>query len=132
MSRRTDRIAHLIRNVVAEGILTRLSDPRIPTLTSVTKVEVSPDLSSAHVHVSVMAEPKKQKLALQALQHAAGRLRSMVAEQLTARQVPWLRFHLDDSVRRGGAMVEQLDQLMREAGLTPSLSFEDESEQSEE
>lgn len=124
MSRRTERIAHLIRRILAEGIQTRLSDPRIPLLTSVTRVELSPDLASAHVHVSVRADAVKQELCIRALRHAAGRLRSLVAAEVSMRQVPWLTFHLDESVRRGSEMVEQLDRLMREAGHTPSLSVE--------
>jgi hypothetical protein len=69
-----------------------------------------------------MADDTRQKLCLHALQHAAGRLRAIVAEQVSMRQVPWLTFHLDQSVRRGAEMVEQLDRLMRESGQTPSFS----------
>ena len=114
MSRRIERVNSLIRTIVSEAIQRRLSDPRIEPLTSVTRVEVSSDLSSARVHVSVMATDARKKLCVQALQHAAGRLRGMLAEQLTMRQVPRLLFCLDDSVQRAFEMVETIDSVMAE------------------
>lgn len=112
MSRRTERVSSLIRAILAEAIQNRLSDPRIEPLTSITRVEVSRDLSVARVYVSVMAEDARQKLSVQALRHATGRLRSLVAQQMTMRQVPQLRFRLDESVQRSFKTVQQLDRIM--------------------
>jgi ribosome-binding factor A len=112
VSRRTERVSSAIRAILAEAIQNRLSDPRIEPLTSITRVEVSRDLSVARVYVSVMAEDARQKLSVQALRHATGRLRSLVAEQMTMRQVPQLRFRLDESVQRSFKTVQQLDRIM--------------------
>lgn len=114
MSRRSDRIASVIRTILAQAIRQRLSDPRIEPMTSLTRVEISPDLSSAHVHVSVMAKPVGKKLTIQALQHAAGRLRGVLAEHLSMRQVPWLTFHLDESLQKSFQTIQILDDLMAE------------------
>lgn len=114
MSRRIERVNSLVRSVISEAIQRRLSDPRIEPLTSITRVEVSTDLSNARVHVSVMATDARKKLCVQALQHAAGRLRGMLAEQLTMRQVPRLLFCLDDSVQRAFETVETIDSVMAE------------------
>jgi ribosome-binding factor A len=108
----------VIRDIVAEAMREKLSDPRIEQFTSITRVEISPDFSSAHIHVSVMADEPRRKLTLAALQHSAGRLRSMIARQLTMRTVPFLTFHLDDSVRRSYETVQTIDRLMQE--LTPA------------
>lgn len=96
----------------------KLSDPRIEQFTSITRVEISPDFSSAHIHVSVMADEPRRKLTLVALQHSAGRLRSMIAQHLSMRTVPFLTFHLDDSIRRSYETVQTIDRLMQE--LTPA------------
>lgn len=114
MSRRTERVASLIRTVLADAIQNRLSDPRIEPLTSITRVEVSADLAVAHVYVSVMAEAARQKLSVEALRHAAGRLRSAVAREVALRQTPQLDFHLDESLQRGFQTVQQLDRMMSE------------------
>lgn len=108
-------MAHVIRAIVAEAIQTRLSDPRVEPLTSITRVDVSPDLSVAHVHVSVMAPPARQRLTVTALQHAAGRMRSLVGAQVTLRQAPLIRFHLDVALQKGLQTIAILDELMAEA-----------------
>lgn len=125
MSIRTQRVGSIIRDVVAEAIQARLSDPRIPPLTSVTRVEVSPDLSVARVHVSVMAPGAKRELAVKALRSAAGRVRGMVRKRLSARTIPQLEFFLDESIQHGIETVNTLDQLMAESRAREAAADED-------
>ncbi len=127
MSRRTERIGSVIRNIVSEAIQSRLSDPRLEPLTSITRVDVSADLSLARINVSVMATEARQKLTLDALQHAAGRLRATVADQVRMRQVPRLEFMLDDSVKQAFQTVQAIDSAMAELGERPPWE-EDEAE----
>jgi ribosome-binding factor A len=126
VSRRTERVGHLIRQLVAETIQNRLSDPRIPTITSVTRVEVSDDFSVARIHVSVMAPEPQRKLCLTALRKARGLFRRVLAPQLTLRKIPALDFRLDDSLRQGFETVEVIDRAMRELGQVPEWEREDE------
>jgi ribosome-binding factor A len=116
VSRRTERIGNVIRAIVAEAIQSRLSDPRIALLTSITRVEVSDDLSIARINVSVMAPEAQQKLCIQALGHASGRLRAMVAHEMSLRQVPRLTFHLDTSLQKAFETVQAIDAAMAELG----------------
>ena len=60
-SRRTQKAAEAIREVVSMAILAELKDPRVRDVT-VTYVEVSPDMRQAKVHVSVMGDETKQQL----------------------------------------------------------------------
>lgn len=115
MSRRTERVSHLIRSVIADAIRTEVSDPRMERLTSITRVEVSDDLSVARVYVSVMAPEARRKLTLEALKAAAGRLRTFMRDQVTLRTLPRLTFFLDESVKRAAEMVSTLDRLVAEA-----------------
>lgn len=119
MSRRTERIGNLIRAVLADAIQARLHDPRIEPLTSLTRVEVSADFSLARVYVSIMASAARQKLCLQALQGAAGRLRSFVAAEIVMRQTPRLEFVLDESVQGAFRTVQAIDAAMAELGEAP-------------
>lgn len=122
MSKRTERIGSLIRTLLAEALQRRLSDPRIPPLTSLTRVEVSSDLAIARVYVSVLlpdvAEPERQaarrKLCLAALASAAGHLRRLIGPHLRLRKTPNLVFHLDESVRGSFEIVQAIDRVMAE------------------
>jgi ribosome-binding factor A len=98
-SRRTQKAAEAVREVVSMAILTDLKDPRIRDVT-VTYVEVSPDIRQAKVHVSVMGDETKQKLSLRGLQNAAGFLQSKVAKRIDTRYTPRLVFVLDLGVKR--------------------------------
>lgn len=65
-SRRAQKAAEAIREVVGMAILADLKDPRIRDVT-VTYVEVSGDLRHAKVHVSVMGDETRQQLSLRGL-----------------------------------------------------------------
>ena len=98
-SRRLQKAAEAIREVVAVAILTDLKDPRIQDVT-VTQVEVSPDMRQAKVHVSVMGDEGKQQLSLRGLQNAAGFLQSKISKRIDTRYTPRLTFVLDLGVKR--------------------------------
>ena len=98
-SRRTQKAAEAIREVVSMAILTELKDPRVSDVT-VTYVEVSPDMRQAKIHVSVMGDETKQNLTLRGLQNAAGFLQTKVAKRIDTRYTPRLAFVLDLGVKR--------------------------------
>ena len=54
-SRRVQKAAEAVREVVSWAILTELNDPRVENVT-VTYVEMSGDLRQAKVHVSIMGD----------------------------------------------------------------------------
>jgi ribosome-binding factor A len=110
-SRRLQKAAEAIREVVSMAILTDLRDPRIEGVT-VTFVEVSPDLRQAKVHVSIMGDEAKQRLCLYGLQHSAGYLQSKISERIDTRYTPRLRFELDLGVKKSLAIHQLLNELL--------------------
>jgi ribosome-binding factor A len=98
-SRRVAKVAEALREQVSTSILFELKDPRVKYVT-VTGVEVSPDLRSAKVHVSVMGDEKTQRLTLHGLQSARGFIQAKIAEHLQLRWTPILQFQLDEGVKR--------------------------------
>ncbi|HEY4761378.1 MAG TPA: 30S ribosome-binding factor RbfA [Thermoguttaceae bacterium] len=108
-SRRAQKVAEAIREVVSMAILTEIKDPRIRDVT-VTYVEVSPDLRHAKVHVSVMGDETHQELSLRGLQSAAGFLQSKIARQIELRYTPRLNFLLDQGIKRS----IEIAQILRE------------------
>jgi ribosome-binding factor A len=108
-SRRTQKVAEAVREVVSMAILTELKDPRVQDVT-VTYVEASPDLRHAKVHVSVMGDDTRQQLSLRGLQSAAGFLQAKIAKQIDLRYTPKLVFLLDQGVKRS----IEIAQILRE------------------
>ncbi|MEM8866196.1 MAG: 30S ribosome-binding factor RbfA [Planctomycetota bacterium] len=110
-SRRTLKAAEAIREVVSMAILTDLQDPRVEDVT-VTYVEVSPDMRTAKVHVSVMGDDAKQRRCLHGLQSSAGYLQSKVANRIDTRYTPTLRFELDMGVKNSIAIAKTLREVL--------------------
>ena len=110
-SRRTEKAAEAVREVVSMAILTELNDPRVRDVT-VTHVEVSRDLRYAKIHVSVMGDETRQQLTLRGLQSAAGFLQAKVAERIDIRYTPKLSFLLDQGVKRSIAVAKILREVL--------------------
>jgi ribosome-binding factor A len=110
-SRRIQKAAEAIREVVSLSILTDLRDPRIENVT-VTYVDVSPDMRQAKVHVSIMGDEAKQRRCLHGLQHSAGYLQSKIAERIDTRYTPRLRFELDLGVKKSLEISRMLNELL--------------------
>lgn len=115
MSRRTEKLGSLIRDEIAEVILRDLNDPRLMGLPTITRVKVSPDLSQADVYISVMGTEGQQSAALRALQHSAGLMRSKFTKTLPLRQVPRLRFHIDEGLKKEIAVLDLLRKVAAES-----------------
>lgn len=114
MSRRTDRVASTIQQELATLIMRELNDPRLTGMPSVTRVKVSDDLSVAEVFITVMGTPGQQTAALNALRHSAGLLRSRLTQEMTLRVAPFLKFHLDDQLKKELEMMELLGRISAE------------------
>ena len=114
MTRRTERIQELLREELSDLILRELRDPRLDGLISLTRVEVTPDLSNARIHVSVMSETADPGDAVKALQAASGFLHKELVHRLELRKVPYLNFRLDTSIAEGAAILAHIEQARRE------------------
>ena len=91
-----------------------LQDPRLEGIVSITRVKVSPDLSVADVYITVMGTPGQQTAALNALKHSAGMMRSLLTKMLSLRIAPYLKFHLDENLKKELEMMELLRKVSEE------------------
>ena len=114
MSRRTEMLASTIQKELAQMIMRELNDPRLPSIVSITRVKVSADLSIADVYVTIMGTPGQQSAGLNALKHSAGLMRTKLTKQLTLRQAPFLKFHIDEGLKKELAVLDLLDQVAKE------------------
>ena len=82
------------------------------TLISVSEVRISPDLSIAHVYLSIFPQDKEQSTMEQIIQDTGkirGEMGNMERHQL--RIIPELHFHLDETIDK----MERIDQLLHNA-----------------
>ncbi len=89
------RVNEQARQVIAEILMFDISDPRLAMVT-ITGCEVSFDRSVCNVYYTT--DPEDYEQTQEALERAAGKIRSEMAKRLSWRTAPELRFHLDKSV----------------------------------
>lgn len=114
MSRRTERLGSTMRQELMGIIQRELSDPRLMGFPSITRVKVAEDLSAADVYVTIMGTEGQKTAALNALRHSAGLMRTKLTKMLSIRQVPFIKFHYDEQLKKELEMLELLDQVARE------------------
>jgi len=107
-------LASTIQRELAEMIMRDLNDPRLPTIVSITRVKLTNDLSLADVYVTVMGTPGQQTAALNALKHSAGVMRTKLTKVLSIRVAPFLRFQLDEDLKKELAVLDLLDKVAKE------------------
>ncbi len=110
-SHRSLRVAEAIREVVSSSILFEVSDPRVTGIT-VLRSEVSSDLRSATVFVSVMGSESEQALSMKGLKSASGFLQAKVAARLQTRTTPHLTFCQDVGIKRSIEMSRLIDEAL--------------------
>jgi ribosome-binding factor A len=114
MSRRTERVASTVQKELAMIIMHELNDPRLTGMPSITRVKLSDDLSIADVFVTIMGTPGQQSAALNALRHSAGMMRTKLTKVLTLRVAPFLKFHMDENLKRELEVLDLLRKVSEE------------------
>ncbi len=105
-STRAGRIAEQIQKDLSDILATEVADPRLESVT-ITRVRMSGDLNNATVLFTVSGGEASERELSVALRHAAGFLRSELAQRLQARLTPRLAFHVD----RGQKSSERIEKL---------------------
>lgn len=93
-----------------------IKDPRIHPMTSVTAVEVAPDLKSCKAYISVLGDEEAQKNTLAGLRSAEGYIRRQLARTVNLRNTPEIRFVLDQSIAYGISMSKLIDDVTKNIG----------------
>ncbi len=94
-------------------IIREVKDPRVGIMTSVTDVEVTPDLKYANIYISALGSEDASAKTLEGLKAANGFIRRELARRLNLRNTPELRFLADDSLAYGMKMHKLINELMQ-------------------
>ena len=134
-SRRLERVTQGIKAAVSDIIQSRLNDPRVTGMISVTRVECSPDLRRARVFLSIIGvEGKGRDLSFSGVKSAVGFIQSHMAKRLSMKVCPTLQFELDDSLQKGfeiSRLIDQVSAELAESDGKKEVSVEDEDSESE-
>jgi len=108
---RMNSVNSLLRQEISRIVLSKVKDPRLSDLTTITSVKGSKDLRYATVLVSVMGSPEERSKSIIALNSAAGFIHRQLRTNIDIRIVPKLRFILDDSYDQATHIMEILESI---------------------
>ena len=110
MNRRVQRLNHLFQEELA-ALVRDIRDPRMASIVSITRVDASPDLENAQVHVSVLGDADEKRDTIEALSHAAPYLKRELLHRVSLRKVPVLHFTLDESIEEAARVLEIINRV---------------------
>ncbi|MDR0320214.1 MAG: 30S ribosome-binding factor RbfA [Treponema sp.] len=109
---RIERLGQMIQEKIGSLIIEgKVKDNRVNTFMSITKVDVSKDLSFADVYVSDIRGKISEK-EVEGLQSAAGFLQSQLGAVMHIRKIPRLRFHADKSIGESFDLIKKIEKLV--------------------
>lgn len=118
------RIAARIQERVAHCIEFELNDPR-GTFITVTRVEVSDDLSLAKVFYSVLGTEGEKSRTAHMLESATGFVKKQIGRVLQTRRIPDLKWIYDDSIERAARMHDVIaEALEKDRAINPAAHTE--------
>lgn len=114
MGRRLERLNEQLRRELTDLLRTEVRDPRIGPI-HVTEVRASADLDLARVRVSFPDDEGREET-LEGLAAAAPFLRTAIAQRLSIRHAPELRFEVDTAPDHARRIEELLREVRPEGG----------------
>jgi ribosome-binding factor A len=128
-TRRQEKVARIVKEAVSDAIVHHLNDPRIEGFVSVTRVDMTPDLRTADVYLSIFnsghgqqedsqakgdqGNPEHDKTFV-AITHAKSRIQSLVGDRLQSKFCPVLRFHTDEKFKKTLEIMKLIDRTSSE------------------
>ena len=125
-SNKATRINGEVMKELSNIIRSEIKDPRISPMTSVTAVEVTPDLKYCKAYISVLGDENALKETMAGLKSAAPFVRTRLAHTVNLRNTPEIRFIADTSIAYGVNMSHKIEEVM--AQMPDRSDEEDETE----
>ena len=112
MGVRVEKIQEQIKEEVSDIILRGLKDPRIGFVT-VTKVDVSSDLKTAKIYVSILGSSEQFENTWQGLRHSCGYIRQELAKRMRIKFVPEIAFYPDTTMQYSAHIQDLINKIHR-------------------
>ena len=112
--KRVDRLNSLLKEVISDVIRKEVKNPHVNEFITVTRVDITSDLSYAKVYISVIGSETEKMETLAALNSAAGFIAVNSSKKIVLRYFPSLTFILDDSVEKQMRIEELLHKISDE------------------
>ncbi|WP_282926110.1 30S ribosome-binding factor RbfA [Helcococcus kunzii] len=111
--KRIKRIESELKKEISALINTELKNPRIAPITSITEVDLTDDLQSAKIYVSVFGKEYEKKETIEALQHSIGFIKRELGKRMQLRHIPDLKIILDEHIEEAMRMEKLISDVIK-------------------
>lgn len=109
---RKEKINELLKRELSELIMKEVKDPRVQGFVTVTEVDISKDMKSAKVYVSIFGiDENEKKKCFKGLQSSENYLSYRISKNIRLRYTPHLTFYIDDSLEKGFNIIDKLNSI---------------------
>jgi ribosome-binding factor A len=110
MSQRAQKLASDLKQRIGTMLVQDYQSFCSDLLITVSRVELSQDLRTAHIYISIYGHDSEQKLAecFHFLLEEKKKIRQQIGKGMIIRHIPDLRFHLDESLE----YVEKIERIL--------------------
>ncbi|MCS7149206.1 MAG: 30S ribosome-binding factor RbfA [Caldimicrobium sp.] len=112
MTRRSEKVASLLKVALSEIIMHELNNPIFKNFISITDIKIGGDLKRATIFFRVFsADPKEVEAALN---QSKGYIKKLLSERIILKFMPDIEFKIDTSEEEEKRLLELLDRVRKE------------------
>ncbi len=112
------RVAELLKREIGEAIRREIPVAQAG-LVCVNDINVSGDLKTARVYLSLLGTPEQKKVAVDLLNHNRVRIQMLMSKSVVLKQTPKIKFFYDESVNRGNRVLSIIEELEKALPVEP-------------
>jgi ribosome-binding factor A len=109
MKHRLERVNEVIRRELSE--IVRREVVFTAPLVTIQSADISPDLKSCHIYVSVIGNEEQKQQVIIRLLDKRKQLQQMLMKRVVLKYTPQLHFEIDHALERGDRVIQILEQI---------------------
>lgn len=109
-----ERLAGQLQREITQVIARELRDPRIPSIVTITRVQLAADVRNATIYVSLIEEQEQRKEIVAAMNRAAPFIQRLVAGRIQIKHFPRIYFKHDDALEHSQHINKLLEDINHE------------------
>lgn len=111
MSRRSEKVASLLREAISEIIMYELHDPIFKNIISITGIKIGSDLKRAIIFFRVFENDPKEVES--ALNRSKGYIKRLLSEKITLKFMPEIEFKIDTTDEEERRLIELFEKIKK-------------------
>lgn len=112
--KRIRRIESELIKEISIMIRSDIKDPRIAPITSITEIDLTDDLQSAKIYISVLGDEEEKEETIEGLKSSIGFIKRELGNRMNLRHIPDIKFILDTQIEQAMHIESLIDKAIKQ------------------